>query len=64
MRKLVKGVASFEVVEQVLYGNSGAVEYRHATLDVGVTENNRLCHVRFLLLPFNDTPDARLLREG
>ena len=56
MRKLVKGVASFEVVEQVLYGNSGAVEYWHASLDVGITENNRLCDVRFLLLPFNDTP--------
>ena len=64
MQKLVRGVASFEVVEQILYGNSGAVEYWHATLDVGVTENFRLCYVRFLLFPFNDTPDARLLREG
>ncbi len=64
MQKLVKGVASFEVVEQVLYGNSGAVEYRNATQDLGVTENNRVCHAIFLLLPLNDTPDARLLREG
>ena len=49
MQELIKGVASFEAVEQVLYGNSGAVEHRHPTLDLEITVNNRLRHKCFLL---------------
>lgn len=60
MQKLIKSVTSFKIVEQILYGNPGAVEHRYATLNLGVTMNCWLRHVQFLPPMFRILPHARI----
>ena len=50
-------------VGRPLKGNPSAVEHWHATLYLGVTANNQLCHKRFLLLTFLIIPAADFVTQ-
>jgi hypothetical protein len=43
--KLVQRIASFKIVEQVLYGHAGASKHRHASLNLRINGNYMRFHI-------------------
>jgi hypothetical protein len=60
IEKLIKGLASFKIVKQVLHGNACASENRDTALDSGIDNDQVLIHCVMIRRPLLAAANSQL----